>query len=541
MRNLFCIDELRFFVLPPYVKLFKLKKLNKYKIFCKDKTISSAMQIWVVNPYDQIPNESDLALRYWSLCRTFAEQGHNVIWWSSDFSHRHKIKRKACDVTDGFAVRLVETPPYKKNISLARIRNHKIFAESFYRDAVDGVKSGELEQPDRIIVSLPPLGVAESAFKIRDWINNKEYLNSKDEKSSYHSKCEVTVDIMDAWPEAFYRLLPKPLRLLIGPTLFASLHRSAQRSYQHADKISGVGQSYIDLAQSYLKVQYSGSSTAETTQNNLKSMGMQKHFHLCYHGTDMARFESIIDTAKVSKEKNVYLPLSKKGLGNLRSGPLRAVYIGAMGNGYDLQTLIGVAERWKSEGILPFQIHFAGKGPQLDQLKERCRVLGLIETVSELNDNLNTPPVFSLTTPVVFHGFLKKDAVNKLLLTSDVALVTNRPETLVACPYKAGEYAAAGLPIISCLGGELGRLLSDWNSGSDCTEGDTASLYNAFKQYYDDKDLLQEQSLNARKMAEKNFDREKTYAEFTKFILNSEDGEKKPSDILKYNHSDETL
>jgi len=45
-------------------------------------------------------------------------------------------------------------------------------------------------------------------------------------------------------------LLPKPLRLLIGPTLFASLHRSAQRSYQHADKISGVGQSYIDLAQS---------------------------------------------------------------------------------------------------------------------------------------------------------------------------------------------------------------------------------------------------------------------------------------------------
>ena len=141
----------------------------------------------------------------------------------------------------------------------------------------------------------------------------------------------------------------------------------------------------------------------------------------------------------------------------------------------------------------------------------------------------------------MFHGFLKRDAVNDLLLTSDIALVTNRPETLIACPYKAGEYAAAGLPIISCLGGELGKLLSDWNSGSDYIEGDTASLYNAFRQYYVDKNLLQEQCVNARKMAEQLFDREKTYAEFTKFILNSEDGEKRPSDILEYNHSDGTL
>lgn len=495
----------------------------------KDRASLPSSQIWIVNPFDQIPNESDLPLRFWSLCRTFAQQGHNVIWWSSDFSHRHKIKRKACDDKDGFSVRLIETPPYKRNISLARIRNHKAFAKGFYHDAISGIKSGELEQPDRIIVSLPPLGVAESAFKLREWINKKELTNSNDKKSICSPPCEVIVDIMDAWPEAFYRVLPKPLRPLIGPILFASLHRSAKRAYQHADKISGVGQSYIDLAQGYLKVQEIGFRTFKNEQNKPEPMGMQKQFHLCYHGTDMARFKSVMNTAKIpqdkaSEEKNPSFPPSMNGLVNLRSGPLRAVYIGAMGYGYDLQTLIGVAERWKAEGVLPFQIHFAGKGPQLDQLKTRSRELGLIEPESELNDNPDASTVFSITTPVVFHGFLKKDAVNELLLSSDVALVTNRSETLVACPYKAGEYAAAGLPIISCLGGELGKLISDWNSGSDYIEGDTASLYNAFRQYYGDKNLLQEQRLNARKMAEQLFDREKTYAEFTKFILNSEDG-----------------
>jgi len=90
---------------------------------------------------------------------------------------------------------------------------------------------------------------------------------------------------------------------------------------------------------------------------------------------------------------------------------------------------------------------------------------------------------------------------------------------LVACPYKAGEYAAASLPIISCLEGELGELLSYWNAGSEYNEGDVASLHAAFRSYSNDLDLLKQQRLNARKMAEALFDREKTYQELSKFIL----------------------
>ena len=38
---------------------------------------------------------------------------------------------------------------------------------------------GELKAPDRIVVSLPPLGVAEQAFKIRDFVNRRAIVFSR--------------------------------------------------------------------------------------------------------------------------------------------------------------------------------------------------------------------------------------------------------------------------------------------------------------------------------------------------------------------------
>ncbi|MDB2506767.1 hypothetical protein N9X20_04385, partial [Opitutales bacterium] len=114
------------------------------------------MNIWIVNPFDQLPNETDVPLRYWSLCKTFATQGHDVVWWSSDYSHLTKTKREPCLDTDCFSIRLIETPPYKKNISFARLRNHKAFADGFYREAMKSMGNKGLEVPDRIVVSLPP-------------------------------------------------------------------------------------------------------------------------------------------------------------------------------------------------------------------------------------------------------------------------------------------------------------------------------------------------------------------------------------------------
>ena len=76
--------------------------------------MNSSKHIWIINPFDPLPNESDIPLRFWSLSKVLAKQGYKVTWWSSDFSHNHKINRLPCPDTDGFSIRLVKTPLIKK-------------------------------------------------------------------------------------------------------------------------------------------------------------------------------------------------------------------------------------------------------------------------------------------------------------------------------------------------------------------------------------------------------------------------------------------
>ena len=207
-----------------------------------------------------------------------------------------------------------------------------------------------------------------------------------------------------------------------------------------------------------------------------------------------------------------------------------------MGSGYDLETIIEVAARWKAEDIFPFQIHLAGDGPQREALEARTTQLGLTSPQSSVINHQSSkqpstlnallcpwvqPPTTS-SARIIFHGHLDKTPITALLESSDLALVPNRPDSLVACPYKAGEYAAAGLPMVSCLGGELGELLNHWNAGSEYNEGDVDSLDTAFEKYSTDLDLLRQQSLNARKMAETLFDRERTYAALAAFIIETD-------------------
>ena len=64
---------------------------------------------------------------------------------------------------------------------------------------------------------------------------------------------------------------------------------------------------------------------------------------------------------------------------------LQIVYIGAMNSGYDLHTVVSFAEKWKKEGEIPLQIHFAGKGDLLNKLMGRSKKLGLLESSNNKN------------------------------------------------------------------------------------------------------------------------------------------------------------
>ena len=185
---------------------------------------SSTMTVWLVNPFYNTPLEGLRPERYWLMAEAFARAGHDVIYWTSDFSHAMKRRREVVAPGCGapsIEVRMVPTLPYRKNICLARIRSH-------LRLAKDWLKAARLceQMPKLIVASMPPLGLCRSAM-------------------NFAKECGATfvADVNDAWPETFERIVP---RALLWP-----MRRAARRIYCSADGVCAVSKRYLELAASY--------------------------------------------------------------------------------------------------------------------------------------------------------------------------------------------------------------------------------------------------------------------------------------------------
>ena len=196
------------------------------------------MTVWIVNPFDNLPPEGYRPQRYWLMARAFAQAGHQVTYWTSDFSHAHKAPRlfKETVAPDGFRLTLVPTMPYPANICLRRVRSHRALARTWRQMA-----AAFPERPDVVIASLPPLSLASAALAFCRTVGAR-----------------FVVDIQDAWPETFYRVAPA--------WLFAPLRATARRIYRAADAVTAVAARYLDLARSY---------------------GATSPFHLCHLGIDL--------------------------------------------------------------------------------------------------------------------------------------------------------------------------------------------------------------------------------------------------------------
>lgn len=182
------------------------------------------MRIWLVNPFDNLPGEGCRAGRYELLARSFAAAGHEVVWWTSDFSHTRKTRRMAA-AEFGYEIRLVPTLAYSRNVSWRRIRSHRRLAADWARLARQ-----EREWPRLVIASSPPLALGVAALKFAREVGAR-----------------FVVDLQDLWPETFYRLLPRFLAWA-GPFVFARERRLERRLVAEADLVTGVCDGYREWA-----------------------------------------------------------------------------------------------------------------------------------------------------------------------------------------------------------------------------------------------------------------------------------------------------
>jgi glycosyltransferase involved in cell wall biosynthesis len=433
------------------------------------------LSVWIVNPFDDIPGEGLPPLRYWSLARILAARGHDVTWWTAAWSHRRKAARTTPLHTrdeEGFAVRLVAVRPYTKNISFARLASHRDFGRTFERLANESIASGKLERPDIILASLPPLEGPEAAARLAQRLD-----------------ANLVVDMMDVWPETFERLLPGPqwLRKTLYPLLFGRMATRRRALLEAADAVSSCAHGYLDVIP--------------------EAMSGDKPRHVCHLGAWLPEFDApprLIDeiptasTVPTAESTATRVAETQQPTAASSSVPLACVYSGTLEAGQDLDTLLSAARLLSAQGVSA-TLHVAGTGrlePSLRSAAESIRG----------------------SCSVRVHGLLDRGAYVRLLSECDVGLVLVKPESLVAVPYKVCDYASAGLAIVNSLPGELERFVSEYRAGVPYTAGSGDSLARAIASLAGDRRRLLDMRHGSRRLAEAEFDRDKTYARFADWL-----------------------
>lgn len=411
------------------------------------------MIVWICNPFDNLPIEGYRPQRYWLMSQAFARAGHEVVLWSSDFSHALKRKRivskehlleAAKQIGPDARLVLVPTLAYKRNISFARIRSHRAFSKSWKHQALRLVSRGLISKPDAIIVSSPPLSLAPQALELKE-----------------EFECKVVIDIQDAWPETFYRVLPLPkkFREKIGSFLFARTLRTSHRALCAADAVTAAARRYL-------------ATTEKIAPPAQKRMLCHLGIQLPPHFLGPAQFLS-----------------RKLPFGANRNFQL--VYVGTMGKSYDLKTVIRAVR-----DIPGVELHLAGAGPDEKELRleaKPCR-------------------------RIFFHGYLRAAEIRTLLLKSDAAVIPMFPDSYVGLPGKTADYAAAGLPVINSLGGETAYLVEKYSCGVKYEAGSVPSFKDAFLKLAASADVFNSMRANALKMAKMEFDADSLYDGYAAFV-----------------------
>lgn len=349
------------------------------------------MLIWIQSPFDNLPQEGYRRERYWLMAEAFVAAGHEVVYWTVDFNHGTKAKRVMLSsvTVPAISLRLIPVPSYQKNVSIRRIFSHLVYARRLGKAACAEAKT---RRPDLVISATPTLGAAEVMRRLARRMGAK-----------------FVIDIQDAWPETFYRLLPSSLAWL-GRVLLAGMLRTARRLYRDADFVTGVSERY-------------------------RAISGRADYSLSYHGIAAS---------------------SPFGL-NLRPQPSSLLYLGNLGAGYDLETVI------EAVALSPaLTLDIAGYGPKEESLKSLVRARKIEDRVR-------------------FHGYLRADELMRLAASCAVGVIPMRDDSWVALPYKLGDYLAAGLKIVSSLHGECGDLLVREEVGATYDFGSSASLLAALK------------------------------------------------------------
>lgn len=189
------------------------------------------MKVWLVTIGEPVPigkSSKDRLHRTGFFAKFIAKRGFDVTWWTSDFDHFNKEdhfgETKEVELGSNLKVILMHGGGYKKNVSYARIQDHKKIANIFKSISINH------PPPDIIIAAYPSIELCNEALDY-----GKKY------------GIPVLVDVRDLWPDLFLDLLPKALHWF-GRRFLGLMFKSKIRIFKEADGILGPTKGYVNWA-----------------------------------------------------------------------------------------------------------------------------------------------------------------------------------------------------------------------------------------------------------------------------------------------------
>jgi len=283
------------------------------------------MLVWLVTAGEPLPTDpgNQRPMRTSMLADYLLESGHTVVRWASSFDHGTKTQRAQRDVNlsvrPGYKIWLLHAPEYAKNVSLARIRNHRRLASKFRQIAV-----GEVT-PDIIVCSLPTLELAEEVVS---------YANRRG--------VPVVIDVRDMWPDVIQFRSPALLRPAVKG-LLRGMDQAADRICSGATAITGHAPGFVQWGLARAK----------------RPIGQfDRSFPFGYESRGLS--ESAIASASSFWEA--------LGIG-LRGHGLVVSYVGSISHQFQFKPVLEAARRLEGKVRVTFVL--CGTGDRLDSFREK--------------------------------------------------------------------------------------------------------------------------------------------------------------------------
>lgn len=402
-------------------------------------------EIWIATIGEPLPGDGEQTrlLRSCQFAIWLSEKGHKVTFITNSVDHYARRQRSnettEINYSDNLKIVLLWTRLYNKSVSFDRFMSHRDISSSF--------KSWQcnVERKPNVIVSAYP------SFEICR------------ELSGYAKQQQIPIfiDCRDAWPDIFFELAPRPLRLAVKGYQLIQNQR-VRKLFNTATGLLAHSSEFLDWALSKAARTKTGSDAV---------------FHFTYPSVGLGT------PSAQNKPKN----------------SINVIFAGTLTHRNDLEACLPAFKKGNHRAI-ELKLTVAGSGEDAERLKKICR-----------KHNYN----------VDFLGWQDAEKLKYHLSQADFGLLPYlRDDFKLGIPNKFPEYIANKLPVICISKSACGSMVRDFDCGITL-DSERHLIHSELheKLAKTNSKLIEKMSQNASNLFASQFQRDQVFGTIEKHIL----------------------